>query len=128
MIARYLASLIGLAVATWLLPGITMADGSLTQKVLILAVVAVIFSLVNALAKPVLKVLSLPLVLLTLGLFLLIINAAMMLLTSWLAGAFGVSWHVADLLNAIGGSVVVSLVSMVALKLFGEDEKKRDRR
>ncbi|NLT29596.1 MAG: phage holin family protein [Propionibacterium sp.] len=127
MIARYLAALLGLAAATWLLPGITMADGTLTEQAITLALVAVIFTLVTALAKPVLKLLSLPLILLTLGLFLLIVNAVVMLLTSWLAGVLGVSWHVEDLLNAIGGSVVVSLVSMVALKVFGDDKKKARR-
>lgn len=128
MIARYLATAIGLAVATWLLPGITMGDGELVDRVLIIAVVALIFTAVNALAKPVLTFLSLPLVLLTLGLFLFIINALMMLLTSWLAGVVGVDWHVDGLLNALGGSIVVSLVSMVAIKVFGKDKKKRAER
>lgn len=79
-------------------------------------------------AQPVLTFLSLPLVLLTLGLFLFIINALMMLLTSWLAGVVGVDWHVDGLLNALGGSIVVSLVFMVAIKVFGKDKKKRAER
>lgn len=128
MIARYLATAIGLAVATWLLPGITMGDGEFVDRALIIAAVALIFTAVNALAKPVLTFLSLPLVLLTLGLFLFIINALMMLLTSWLAGVVGVDWHVDGLLNALGGSIVVSLVSMVAIKVLGKDQKKRAER
>ncbi|HUO52940.1 MAG TPA: phage holin family protein [Gemmatimonadaceae bacterium] len=108
------------AAAHWV-HGIT-ADGS----VLALAGVALVFGVVNVFVKPILKLLSLPVVVLTLGLFLLVINALMLMLTSALSGSLGLGFHVDGFVPALYGSIVISLVSMV-LSLFIHDHPRMPR-
>ncbi|WP_069813660.1 phage holin family protein [Streptomyces sp. TP-A0874] len=100
-----------LAVAIWLLEGITLSGGNAGRKALTLILVALVFGLVNFFVKPVVKLLSLPLFILTLGLFTLVVNALMLMLTSWLAGNMGLSFHVSGFWTAVLGGLVVSLVS-----------------
>jgi len=74
--------------------------------------VALIFGLVNALIKPVMTILSLPVIILTLGLFALIVNAAVLQLTSWFAGQFDLAFHVDQFFwDAVLGSLIITLVS-----------------
>jgi len=84
-------------------------DGSL----LALLGVALVFGVVNAIVKPVLSILSLPAVVLTLGLFLLVINALMLMLTSALSNTLGLGFHVAGFVPALIGSIVISIVSIL---------------
>jgi len=102
---RLLVNAVGLAVAAWVLPGITVANGTA------LLVAALIFGVVNALAKPVLVELTCPLILLTLGLFLLIVHALLLGLTSWIAGRLEIGFHVDGFGAAVLGSIVISIVS-----------------
>jgi putative membrane protein len=95
------------AAAHWV-PGIS-TDGSLIA----LAGVALVFGVVNAFVKPILTFLSLPAVVLTLGLFLLVINALMLMLTSALSKSLGLGFHVAGFVAALWGSIVISVVSAV---------------
>ncbi len=87
-----------------------------------IVVVAFIFGLVNALIRPVLKLLTCPLILLTLGLFTLVINAVMLLLTSGIADYFKISFHVNDFWAAFVGALVVSIVSFVLNLVVREAE------
>jgi len=92
------------------------------------AVVAVIFGLVNALIRPIVAFFSLPITCLTLGLFTLVINALMVLLTAWLSGIFGINMVVGDgfwnsLWTALLAGVVISIVSTV-LSWFLPDDKR----
>ncbi|MGZ4447189.1 MAG: phage holin family protein [Nocardioides sp.] len=122
---------VALAVAAWILDGIrftgpTHGQAELTHKLVPLLVVALILGLVSATVKPVLKLLSFPFILLTLGLFLLVINAAMLGLTSWLAGGLGIGFHVAGFWTAVGGSIVITIVGWVVDGLIGpEDDRRR---
>lgn len=125
-ILRLLATAGALAVATWLLAGITLNTPSTSRKIVALLVVALIFGILNAVVKPVFKLVTLPLVLLTLGLFLLVINACIMLLTSWLAGQVALGWHVDGFGTAVVGAVIVSVVSFV-LNAFVPDADERRR-
>jgi putative membrane protein len=68
---------------------------------------------VNALVRPVVKLLSLPFIIVTLGLLIFVINALMLLLTSWLAGQLGVGFHVSGFWTAVVGAVIVSVVTWV---------------
>jgi putative membrane protein len=105
---------VALWVAAWAIPGITFGEGSTSQVVTTVVVVALIFGIVNALIKPVLKLVSLPLIILTLGLFVFIVNALMLQLTSWLAGRFDLAFHVQHFFwDAVFGSLIITLVSMV---------------
>ena len=110
---RLVANAAALAVATWLLAGIQLTAVGTTDKVLVLLVVALIFGLVNAVVKPIFTAATACIVLITLGLFLLVINALMLLLTSWLAGKLGVGWYVDGFWTALLGAVIVSVVSFV---------------
>lgn len=80
-------------------------------------VVALVFGLVNALIKPIVKALSFPFILLTLGLFTLVINALMLLLTDALLS----SLIVAGFWTAVKGSIVISIVSMLLSHFLGDD-------
>ncbi|MDT9695601.1 phage holin family protein [Streptomyces sp. P17] len=110
-VVKTIANAGALAVAVWLLDKITLTGGSTGKKVGTLLLVALIFGLVNFLVKPVVKLLSLPLLILTLGLFTLIVNALMLLLTSWLADTLDLSFHVEGFWTAVLGGLIISIVS-----------------
>ncbi|MCF6473653.1 phage holin family protein [Nonomuraea sp. MG754425] len=87
----------------------------------VLLLVALIFGVVNAIVKPIVKALGCAIIVLTLGLFLLVINAAMLFLTSWIAGQFDIPFHVDNFYPAaFWGAVIISLVSWL-LGLFIPD-------
>ncbi|WP_411143193.1 phage holin family protein [Streptomyces sp. x-80] len=110
-LVKTLANAAALAVAIWLLKNITLTGDNTGRKVLTLIVVALIFGLVNFIVKPVVKLLALPLFILTLGLITLVINALMLLLTSWLADKFHLAFHVQGFWTAVLGGVIISVVS-----------------
>ncbi len=108
LLIRLIINAIALYVATLFVPGLTF-DGHWTT----LAVVALIFGLVNALVRPLLELLTCPLIILTLGLFTFVINAVMLALTSWVAGQLNLGFHVNDFGAAFIGALVMTLVSFV---------------
>ena len=110
---RLVANAAALAVATWLLAGIRLTAEGTGDKVIVLLVVALIFGVVNAVVKPIFTLVTACAVLVTLGLFLLVINALMLLLTSWLASRLGIGWSVDGFWTALLGSIIVSIVSFV---------------
>jgi putative membrane protein len=114
---------VALAVAAWLFEGIWFAPrhGDAADKIVPLLVVAVILGAVSSFVKPVLQILSIPFIILTLGLFLLVINAAMLGLTAWLAGVLGIGFHVDGFWAAVGGAIVITVVGWVMDGLIGAD-------
>ena len=113
---KLLASVVANGVALWvasaIVSGIEFGGRGLSQLLTILGV-ALVFGLVNAVVRPLVQLLSLPLIVLTLGLFLIIVNALMLLLTSWLSGVLGLNFTVDDLFwSAILGSIIISIVSL----------------
>ena len=92
------------------------------QYVLILLGVAAIMGVVNAVVKPFTQVLSFCLVLITFGLFLLVINAAMLLLTAWVAQKFGIGFFIDGFWPALWGSIVISVVSSLLGGAFGTEK------
>jgi putative membrane protein len=112
---------LALAVATWVLHGITLTGSSDGERLGALVVVAVIFGVVNAVVRPVVKLLSLPFIILTLGLLVFVINAAMLLLTSWLAGRLGVPFHVDGFVTALLGGLVVMVAHWFLEVLLPDD-------
>jgi putative membrane protein len=110
-LVKTIANAGALAVAVWLLDKITLTGDSTGKKIVTLIVVALLFGLVNFLVKPVVKLLSLPLLILTLGLFTLVVNALMLLLTSWLADQLDLSFHVEGFWTAVLGGLIISVVS-----------------
>lgn len=116
---RLLINAVALAAAERLIDGITY-----TGEWIWLLAVALIFGFVNATISPLLKMLTCPLILLTLGLFTLVINGLMLQLTAYLAGFFDLSFKVDDFWAAFLGALVISVVSFVLSLLLGEPEKK----
>jgi len=114
-IVRLVVNAIALLVTAYVLPGIHVSD-----EILPLLLVALIFGVVNALVKPVLTVLSCPLIILTLGLFYLVVNGLMLLITDALAGS---RFEVDGLGWAILGGIVIGLVGMVLDSMLGLDER-----
>jgi putative membrane protein len=122
LLLRWIINAIALWVAVEIVNGI-LGPGSILMPsdVGTLAVVAAIFGLVNALIRPVLGFLTCPLIVLTLGLFILIINALMLLLTSWLAGQFGFQFEIRSFGAAFVAALVISVVSFILSMLIRDD-------
>ncbi|MCC3652781.1 MULTISPECIES: phage holin family protein [Streptomyces] len=110
-VVKTLANAAALAVAIWLLKDITLTGDSTGGKTLALFLVALIFGVVNIVVKPVVQLLSLPLFVLTLGLFTLVVNALMLMLTSWLADLVDLPFHVEGFWTAVLGGLIISVVS-----------------
>jgi len=126
MIKRILINALALGVATFALygRGITLDTTDRVREVLTILGVAVIFGVVNALIKPIFKVLTGCLILISLGLFLLVINAAMVMVTSWACGQLGLSWHVdAFWPTAVIVTVIVSVVNFLVIKFLPNSKK-----
>ncbi len=116
---RVVINAAALWVATQIVPGIAIGSENYLATLL---VVAVIFGVVNAVIKPILAILTCPLYILTLGLFTFVVNALMLLLTSALAGAVGLSFTVAGFLPALLAAIVISVVSFVLSLVLSPDQ------
>jgi putative membrane protein len=104
------------AVATWLFDGIyftgpSTGSAEIQHKILPLLLVALILGGVSMYVGPVVKFFSIPFIVLTIGLFLLVINALMLMLTAWIAGQIDIGFHVEGFWTAVWGSLVISLVN-----------------
>ncbi|MET7278376.1 phage holin family protein [Kribbella sp. NPDC005582] len=113
MIIRLLANAVALAIAAWLVGGITLEGATRGKQIVTLLIVAAIFGIVNAVVKPIVKLVSLPLLILTLGLLTFVINAAMLALTSWITGKLDVQFHVDGFWSALFGALIISVVGMI---------------
>ncbi len=112
---RLLVNAAALWVATRLVTGVTWSGNLLP-----FLGVALVFGFVNAIIRPILKFLTFPLFIVTFGLFALVLNGLMLLLTSRIAGALGLGFHVSGFGPAFWGALVVSLVSLVLGMLVRE--------
>ena len=109
---RFLLRLLVNAAALWV--AVQVVPGIQYQGTLVaLLGVALIFGVINAVLKPVLMIVSLPLLVVSLGLFTLVVNAFLLWLTSAFSGAFKLGFHVTGLWAAFLGAIVVSIVSFV---------------
>lgn len=117
LILRLIVNAVGLWLAAKLVTGIDLTGADegpfTTDTALTLLIVAVIFTAVNALVKPLVKLLSLPLVILTLGLFTLVINALMLLLTAWISGQVDGALTITGFWAAFWGGLIIALVNFV---------------
>ena len=120
LLVRWVIAALALFVAAWLVPGIAV-DGN---GWVVYAVMAVILGLVNAIVRPLLKLMTCPLILLTLGVFVLVINALTLLLASSIAvNWFNVGFYVDGLWAAFLGGLIVSIVTVILSALVREDDK-----
>lgn len=120
---RIVTNACALAVATWLFPGIRIMGESDQARVLTLVVVALLFGVVNEFVRPIVAFLSLPLYLLTLGLMFFVVNALMLMLTSWISDQIDVGFHVSGFWTALFGALVISIVSWVVGQVLPESDR-----
>jgi len=126
-LSRWAITAAALAVAAQLLDGIWFegADAGraeLEDKILPLLLVALISCVVTAWVKPVLTFLSIPFILVTLGLFLIILNALLLRFTAWLAGLVDIGFHVSGFWAAFWGSIIISITTWFLDALVGVDD------
>lgn len=108
LIIRILISAVAVYVASLFIPGISVSGGPTTYLI-----VAVVLGLLNAFIKPILTVLTIPITIITLGLFLLVINVLMVYLTDYLVSGFHVSGFIAALLFSFVVSIVTALIDAI---------------
>lgn len=135
LFVRVIVNALALWIASWILPGLDISTTATTGAVaksgvtqgtdtigIILAYlfIGLIFGLVNALVKPLVSLLSLPLTILTLGLFTIVINAAMLYITSWLSAYTPVHFTIDSFFwTAVLAAIIITVVSLVAGRLPG---------
>lgn len=119
-IVRWIVTAVAVAAAAWLVPGFTIIGGGAAWAGI--AIFALILSLVNISIKPILQVLSLPVTVLTLGIFYLIVNTLLLYIAAWLAsGLFGVGFVISSFGSAFVASIVISIVSAIVNSIVGAD-------
>ncbi|MER8183360.1 phage holin family protein [Kitasatospora sp. NPDC094015] len=110
-VIKTLINAVAIWAAAWIVGGIVLSGQDWWHKTVTVIVVALIFGVVNFLIKPLVKLLSLPLFILTLGLITFVINALMLWLTSWASDKLDLSFHVEGFWPALGGALIISIVS-----------------
>jgi putative membrane protein len=114
-ILQILVNAAALWVAVAIVPGLSWSGDEWWKFLL----VAVVFSLVNSYLKPILRILTLPISIVTLGLFLLVLNALLLLLVDAISRELGLGFQVADFWAALLGSIVISIVGWVLSMVVG---------
>ena len=120
---RVAISAAALAVATAVLPGIELTTGSTTEKLLTLIAVAVIFGVINAVLKPIIKTIGCLFYLLTLGLVALVVNALLLWLVSAVAGWLKLPFHITGFVPAFLGALIISVVTWLLSALIPDRGK-----
>jgi len=120
-----LVNALALAAATWWLDGIRLTGKSDTDRILTLILVALIFGVINSFVGPAVKLLSLPFIIITLGLLLLVINALLLMLTSWVSKEVGLGFHVNGFWTAVWGALIVTVSTWVIEKVLPKRILKR---
>jgi len=119
LIIRWAVITLALFAAVYFVPGISVEDPNAWT---VFAIMAAILGLVNAIIRPILKLLSCPLILLTLGLFTIVINGLSFFIAARIAEAIGVSFYVQDFWAALLGGLIVSVIS-VFFNIFLKDDR-----
>jgi putative membrane protein len=120
-VLRLVINAAALWVATRLVPGVTFQGGGVA-----FLGVALTFGVVNAFIRPAAKILTFPLILLTLGLFALVVNGLMLWLTSSLSSSLGLGFHVTGFWPAFWGALVVSIVSALLSLMIADSSRRRE--
>ena len=120
---RLAVSAAALAVATAVLPGIQLTTGSTTSKLLTLIAVALIFGVINAVLKPIIKTIGCLFYILTLGLVALVVNALLLWLVSAVAGWLSLPFHITGFVPAFLGALIISVVTWLLSVLIPDGSK-----
>ena len=115
LVVRWLINAVALLAAAFVVPGIQLSASGRPRlnEWVTLAIVAAIFGVINAIIRPVVVLLTLPLTIVTLGLFIFVVNALMLMLTGRLARAFDLGFRVDGFGDALLGALVISVVSFI---------------
>jgi putative membrane protein len=123
-VIRVLITAVAMLVATWVLPGIEVTAGTTLRKVATLIVVALIFGVINAVLKPIVKVIGCFFYIITLGLIGLVVNALLLWLTSWVAGKLNLPFHITGFWPAFWGAIIIGVVSWLLSITLGENRRR----
>jgi putative membrane protein len=120
---------IALAAAAWIVDGIRFTGprqgwNEIEHKIVPLLLVALILGVVSSFVKPVLTILSIPFIIVTLGLFLLVINALMLMLTGWLAEELDIGFRVSGFWPAVGGAIIITITTWIVDGLIGPEAER----
>ncbi len=115
-----IVSAAALGVAAWVVPGIVLAGHSNATKAETLLVVALIFGVINAVLKPIIKVLGCAFYVLTLGLLAIVVNGLLLWLASYVAGQLKLPFHITGFVAAVEGALIVGVLSWVLHLLLGD--------
>ncbi len=126
VVIRVLITACALFLATALVPGIELRAGSAGSRVGTLIVVALIFGIVNAVLKPIVKTVGCLFYVLTLGLIALVVNALLLWLTSWVAGKLSLPFRITGFWPAFWGAIIIGVVGWL-LSLALDEDRLRDR-
>ncbi len=122
ILLRILVSAAALGVAAWVVPGIVLTGHDTAAKVLTLLIVAVIFGLINAILKPIIKTVGCAFYILTLGLVAIVVNALLLWLTSYIAyDQLHKPFHITSFVAAVEGALIVGAVTWVLHLILGDD-------
>ena len=128
-LVRVLINGVAIWLATVILPGLEIVGAESTaQTVGILLLVALVFGLVNAIVKPIVAILSIPLYILTLGLFTIVVNALMLMLTAWITEATDWGLRIDNFGTACLGALIISVISLVLSVLLPGDRTRSSSR
>lgn len=120
-ITKLFVSTLAVMVTTWFLPGVTITGDSDSDRFLTALMVAVALAFLNAVLRPILVFLTIPITVLTIGLFLLVLNAVIILLADKLVDNF----HVSGFFTALLFSVILSIVTAVLESIFRTNKKEQ---
>ena len=118
-----IVSAAALGVAAWAVPGIVVTGHSDASKAETLLAVAVIFGVINAVLKPVIKTVGCAFYVLTLGLVALVVNGLLLWLASYVAGRLDLPFHVNGFMAAVEGALIVGVVTWLLHLLLGDDDR-----
>jgi putative membrane protein len=125
VIVRWLITAIAVAVAIWIVPGLEIVGIGGTDITVSIVVLAALLALLNTFIRPILQVISLPITIITLGIFALVVNTSMLYLASWLGGnLFSISLNIESFLSALLASIIISVVSMILNALTGVNDNR----
>ena len=117
-VIRWLITAVAAGFAIWIVPGITMVGGIAWGAV---AAFALVFALVNMTIKPIMQILSMPISVLTLGIFYLVINTLMLYIARWISnGIFGTGIEISSFGAAFVAAIVISIVSSILNGLLSD--------
>jgi putative membrane protein len=112
IVIRLAISAVAVWIATLVVPGITVSTSTVPGRIGTIVVVAVIFGVINTILRPIIKGIGCAFYILTLGLIALVVNGALFMLTSWIAGKLSLPFHVAHFWpSAVVGALLVGVIS-----------------